>query len=313
MPAARWRIIAAYAAVYILWGSGYLAIRVAVDTLPALGSAGLRFLLAGVILLGWARLRGLPLPSRVDWRSGAVSAVFMFLLSAGGIAWASQYIPSGIVALMNATLPIWMVLLNWLVYRSVRPVMVTFIGLALGMAGMLLLIEPGDLQGGSVHLLAILALVGAPLFWALGSLQSRRNLGSRAPLVTLGMQLLMGGLMLIGFGALNGEFVTFQLADVNLPSLVALAYLVVGNSIIAFSSYTWLMQVDSPARVSTYAFVNPVVALFLGVVVAHETLTPRTVIAALVILSGVLVIIYPKRLTLPRWRRVQPAAPGIKP
>ncbi|MBZ0298901.1 MAG: EamA family transporter [Anaerolineae bacterium] len=314
MPIPRWRIIAAFAAVYLIWGSSYLAIRIAIETVPPFLSAGVRFGIAGIMLLVWARSHGQEMPSRKEWGTGFLSGAFMFVFASGGIAWATQYVPSGITALLNATLPVWMVLLDWLVYHHARPGLPTFTGLSLGIVGLLLLIEPGPMSTASpLYGIAMLITAAAPISWAAGSLLAREKLGGRAPLVTTGMQLTAGGLLLIVLSLFSGEVHTFQLDAVSLRSSLALLYLVFGSSIVAFGSFMWLMRVEDPGRVSTYAFVNPVLALYLGSLLADEALTPRTLLAAAIILSGVLLITYRKRLALPRWLRPRPAATGIQP
>jgi drug/metabolite transporter (DMT)-like permease len=200
------------------------------------------------------------------------------------------------VALINAVIPLWVVLIDWLLYRSTRPGLVLFIGLVLGLVGMLLLIEPDHLMAGTgLYPPAVMLLLIASLSWAYGSLLSRRKLANVPPRITTAMQLLAGGLLLLPAAFLSGESLVVE--SVSLRSLGALAWLIVGSSIIAFGSYIWLMKVDSPARASTYAFVNPVIALGLGVALANEPFTLRTLLAAVIILTGVVIVIYQRQIS----------------
>jgi drug/metabolite transporter (DMT)-like permease len=309
-PVSHGRLVAAFAAVYLIWGTGYLAIQVAMETLPPFTSAGMRFFVAGMIMIAWLRLRGQPLPPRVHWRTGILSSAIMFLGSGGSIVWGAQYLPSGIVALLNATLPLWMVLLEWLVYHHARPDLPTATGLIFGMSGMALLAGPdAAIPGGGFYIPALVVVLLAPLWWAFGSLLTRRRLAGLSPLTTIAMQLPIGGLLLLLFGMLNGEWAALDLGAVSLRSWLALLFLIFGSSIAAFGSFSWLMRVDDPARVTTYAFVNPVIALILGVLLVQEPFTARTAAAAALVLSGVVLIIYRKRLRLPG--RVYPVASGI--
>ena len=297
-PIPRWRLIAAFAAVYFIWGSSYLAIRNLIETIPPLFGAGMRFIIAGLLLLGWAALRGDSWPTRANWRVGFFTGAFMFLVANGGVVWATQFVPSSMLALTNATIPLWIVLINWLIYRSVRPGAVIWFGLLLGLAGMILLIGPGAIVPGE-HLYppAVLLMLATPIFWAVGSLMARQQLAAIPPLLTTGMQLFSGGILLLVLTIFSNELLTFSLNQISWRSLAALIYLIFASSIVAYSCYVWLINVDTPARASTYAFVNPVVALVLGVLFADEPFTTRTLIATLVILSGVVIITYHKNLT----------------
>ncbi len=302
----RWRIIAAYAAVYLLWGSSYLAIQIAIETLPPLFSAGLRYAVAGLVMMIWIRVRGIPLPGRLEWRVGLISGVLMFVVNSGGIVWATQFVPSGMVALLNSTTSLWMVLIDWLIYHNTRPNRMIFLGLLLGLVGMIMLAGPDQDNQTGVYPPALAILIIAPAAWAMGSLLVRRSRITLEPIVTTAIQLSTGGLLLSLVGVFNGELVGFQWDTVSLPSLLAIVYLAIASSVIAYGSFVWLMRVDTPVRVSTYGFVNPVIALFLGVLLAGETLTAQTVIAAAVILTGVIIITYHKHLRLPGRLRTAP-------
>jgi len=292
----RAALLAAYAAVYVIWGSTYLAIRFGIATLPPFGMAAVRFLLAGALLYGWARLRGAPRPTGHEWGAAAVVGALLLLVGNGAVTWAEQRVPSGVAALLVATEPLWIVLLGWWRPGGTRPTTGTALGLALGLGGVAVLVGPGVWSGGAgaIDLVgAAVVLVGA-LAWAAGSLWSSRATGRlrlppSAPLAT-GMQMLVGGALLLGASVAAGEPAAFRPAAVSLASVAALGYLVVFGSLVAFSAYVWLLGVEPPARVATYAFVNPVVAVLLGWAVAGEALTGRILGAAVVIVGAVVLL-----------------------
>lgn len=291
----RARLLAAFAAVYLVWGSTYLFIRFAVETLPPFLMAGARFAVAGAILYLWARIRGAPTPARAEFRGAAIAGLFLLLGGNGAVAWAEQRVPSGVTALLVATVPVWMVLLDWLRPRGVRPRAGVFAGLALGLVGLALLVGRGAFGGGGAggggaDVVGAAVLVIGSILWATGSLYLRQNPRPSSALVTNAVQMLAGGAALLVVGTLVGEFGRLDLAAASARSLLSLLYLVVAGSLIGFTAYTYLLQVSTPAKVSTYAYVNPVVAVFLGWAFAGEEITARTLIAAAVILAGVAII-----------------------
>ena len=289
--AQRLKIVIAFAAVYTIWGSTYLAIRFAIDTLPPFLMAGSRFLLSGTFLFVWMRLRGDPLPSRRHWISGAIIGGLMLLGGNGGVTWSEQRVPSGLAALMIATVPLWMGLLDWLRPGGKRPHAGVIVGLVLGFTGIALLVGPVKLAGGShIDPLGAGVLVLGALCWSIGSLYSRTAEMPASPLLGTSLEMLCGGAWLWLAGTLAGEWGRLNLAAVSFRSAGAFAYLVVFGSLIGFSAYVWLLKAVPPARASTYAYVNPVVAVFLGWAVAGETLSPRTMIAAAVIIGAVVMI-----------------------
>lgn len=300
---ARGRVIAAFAAVYLLWGSTYLAIRFAIETLPPLLMAGVRFLLAGGVLYAFMRLRGQPAPERRHWKSAAVIGALLLVGGNGGVTLAERTVPSGVAALLVAMVPLWMVLLEWLRPGGTRPTGRVMVGLAVGFAGMVILVGPSQLAGaGAVHFGgAALVLVGS-LAWSIGSIHARGATLPANAFVATGMEMICGGALLLVAGAARGELAGLDPAAFTGRSLAAFAYLVVFGSLVGFSAYIWLLGVSSPARVSTYAYVNPVVAVFLGWAMAGEALTARVLIAAAVIVAAVAVI-----TTGPR-PRAQPGA-----
>jgi drug/metabolite transporter (DMT)-like permease len=288
----RARLIAAFAAVYLVWGSTYLAIRFAVETLPPLLMAGARFVLAGAIVLAWARLRERsPAPSRSDWRTGVISGALLLLGGNGAVAWAEQRVPSGIAALLVAIVPLWMVLIDWLRPGGRRPAIAVFVGVALGLVGLLLLVGPDSLRGGSgSNAFGALVLVLASLSWAAGSLFTKWAPRATTGTIGAGTQMLAGGVLLLVGGVVAGELSRLDVAHASTRSLLGFAYLVTFGSLIGFTAYVYLLAHTSAAKAATYAYVNPVVAVLLGWAIGHEAVTMRTLLAAGVILAGVAII-----------------------
>lgn len=293
-------IWAAMIAVYIVWGSTYLAIRFAVETMPPFLMAGVRFLIAGGVLYGLRRLRGDPAPTGREWRSAAIIGLFLLIGGNGSVVWAEQRVPSGIAALLVGSAPLWMVLLDALRRGGRLPTRWALVGVALGFVGIVLLVGPAHLIGleGSVDLLGSAALTFAAFSWAIGSLYNRGARLPASPLLGTGMEMLMGGLGLILLGGFSGEFNRLDLASISAKSLWGLAYLIVFGSWVGFAAYVWLLRVAPTTLVSTYAYVNPLVAIFIGNWLAAEPLTARILIAAAIILSSVALI-----------TRAQPAVP----
>ena len=286
----RARILAAFAAVYVVWGSTYLAIRIAIDTMPPFLMAGVRFLVAGGLLYAWTRSRGAPAPTRRQWITAAIVGGFLLLGGNGGVVWAEQRVSSGVAALLVATVPLWVVMLEWL-RGGTRPGLGTAAGVVLGLAGLAILVEPGSLLGGGrIDTLGALVLVAASLSWSIGSLYSRRHKSGDTPLLGSATQMLMGGALLVVFSLATGDAMRLDLAGVTLPSVLALLYLIAFGSLVGYTAYIWLLGVVSPSRVATYAYVNPVVAVFLGWLVLDEPVTSRVLLAAGVIVAAVALI-----------------------
>jgi len=278
-------------AVYLIWGSTYLAIRFAIETLPPFLMVGTRLVVAGAVLYGWARGRGAPRPTRFNWGAAAVVGGLLLLGGNGGLAWAEQQVPSGLASLLIAMVPLWMVLLNWIGGDRVRPSGGVAIGLVLGLAGIVLLVGPGELAGGShANSVGAAALMVSSLSWATGSLYSRRARLPASSLLATAMEMLAGGALLLVAGSVTGEWTQLKLSQVSPRSTLSLGYLVIFGSLVGFTAYTWLLRVARPALVSTYAYVNPVVAVFLGWALGGESLTPWTILAALIIVIAVVLI-----------------------
>jgi drug/metabolite transporter (DMT)-like permease len=288
----RARLIAAFAAVYLIWGSTYLAIHFAVETLPPLLMAGVRFMLAGAIILLWSRLRtGTAGPTRRDWITGLISGALLLLGGNGAVVWAEQRVPSGIAALLVAIVPLWMVLLDWLRPGGRRPASLVFVGLALGLVGLGLLVGPDALDGGgAIDVVGAGVLVIGSLSWAVGSLYTQRAPRPSSANHGSGAQMFAGGLCLLAVALASGEGAQLDLAHASAQSLLGFAYLVTFGSLIGFTAYVYLLAHTTAAKAATYAYVNPVVAVLLGWAFANEPVTARTLAAAAVILAGVAII-----------------------
>jgi drug/metabolite transporter (DMT)-like permease len=284
-------VVLAFAAVYLVWGSTYLGIRVALETLPPFLMGGFRFLVGGSVLYLCARVSGAPAVRARHWRPAFLLGALLFLMGNGGVVWAQQYIPSGLAALLVTMTPLWMVLLVWLRSGGTRPRGLVVLGLALGLGGMIGLIGPRVQPGAGVHAAGVLAVLGASLAWAVGSLYSRRSGLPSSPLAAAALPQLTGGLLMVMAGLARGEAATFDPRAVSLRSLLALGYLVVFGSLVAFTAYSWLLRHVHPTTVSTYAFVNPVVAVLLGCTLGGEALPLDSFLAGTLAVTGVAVII----------------------
>lgn len=316
----RIKVITAFALVYVIWGSTYLAIRFAVQTIPPFLMAGTRYLIAGAILYGVMRLRGIPAPSRLNWRSAAIIGGLMLLGGNGGVSWAEQRIPSGVAALMVAAVPMWMVVIDWLRPGGNKPGWPVIVGVLLGLVGIVVLVGPGELADGTrLDPLGILALVIAPLAWGIGSVYTRHANLPDSSLMATAAEMLAGGGLLIVVATLTGEWSRLDVAAISLPSLLGLAHLIIFGSLVAFSAYVYMLKVSTPARAGTYAFVNPVVAVILGWLVASEPLSLRILAAgAIIVLAVALITSYQDRSgekqqkVLPIHDEEQPAPADIK-
>lgn len=282
-------VAAAFAAIYLFWGSNFLAIRVAVETIPPFLLMGARALVAGISLFGWALVRREGRLRRRHWYGAAVVGTLLFLVGHGGLAWAQQHVPSGIAALLMATIPIWMVLLEWRLLQAPRPGAATWTGLALGLMGIALLVGSGRGGAAATPPGPALVLMASAFGWAAGSVGSRLVPTPASVAAATGQQLIAGGILLLAVAAASGELSPPPVASIR--SLLAMAYMVVAASLVSFTAYVWLLRVSTPGRVSSYAFVNPVVAVFVGWAFGGEALTARTIVAAAVIVVGVVLIV----------------------
>lgn len=303
-------LLVAFAAVYVVWGSTYLAIRVGIESFPPFILAGLRHLTAGLILYPLVRWKSEVRPTTANWRAAVVTGFLLLFIGNGGVSWAEQSVPSGITALLVATVSLWLVIVDWLRPSGVPPVPRVAIGLLLGFAGMVLLVGPSHLGGAErVDPRGAAVLVFASFAWACGSIYSKHGGMPSSPMLGVAMQSLAGGVILLLAALFAGEFHALHFAAVSLGSWFALGYLIVFGSGIGLSAYIYILHKSTPARVATYAFVNPLVALFLGWLIAGEVLTLRTVLAAAVILTAVILVITAPHRSSARIKEPVPA-PG---
>jgi drug/metabolite transporter (DMT)-like permease len=298
MPhASRVKLIAAFAAIYVIWGSTYLASLMAIQTLPPLLMAGSRFLVAGLILLAWA-FRGAPaMPTKRQLRNAAIIGLLLLVGGNGAVVLAEREVSSGLAALIVATLPIWMVLLEWARPGGTTPTPGVVVGLILGLVGLAVLIGPAVLHpdavgtaNNGIRIVGVVILMIGEISWATGSILARHmDLPRSAPLATA-IEMLAAGVVFIVVSTLTHEPEFFDIARVSGRSIAGLIYLITFGSLVAFSAYVWLLKVSTPAKVATYAYVNPVVALFLGWALAGERLSLRTAIASAIIIAAVAAI-----------------------
>ena len=287
-------LILAFAAVYIIWGSTYLAIIYAIETIPTCLMAGVRFLIAGSLLYTWARLsKNYERPRLVHWRTGLIVGTLLLGIGNGGVVLAEHYISSSLAALLVATVPFWIVLLGWMFMGSGRPNLKVAAGLALGFLGVYMLIAGRQAEAGQTadgQLFGIALIIFSTLGWAIGSLYATRAPTAKSTILAASLQMLSGGAVLIIVGTLAGEWSTLDLSSVSLNSLLAFAYLITLGAIVAYTAYSWLLRNASPAALSTYAYVNPAIAVVLGWAIAGETLTGQMLIGAGIIVASVALI-----------------------
>jgi drug/metabolite transporter (DMT)-like permease len=301
MARRRLLLLLSFATVWFVWGSTYLAIAIGIETMPPFTMAGTRFLLAGLLVLGWCALRGIRVSSVIHWRNAALLGGLMLAVGNGGVTWAEQDVPSSIAALIITTVPLWMTLLEGTVYAGRRATRRTWVGIGLGFFGMIGLLRPSGDDLGTLPLAGGLVLLLSAFGWANGSLLSRNLDLPHSPLASIGAQMTSGGVILLIAAAVSGEFVGFDPGAVSLRSGMALGYLALFGSILSLSAYMYLLREVSASAVGTYAFVNPVIAVFLGWWIASEPLTPRVLLAGAMIVVAVAVILVP-------WKRQAAAA-----
>jgi len=286
------KIWLALLALYIVWGSTYLGIKIAIETIPPFFHAGIRFLISGLILVIWQRAAGQSLPTRKQWVSTAIIGTLLLLGGNGLVSWAEQFIPSGIAALVIASSPMFLVIGEAIRPNGVKPNWQGIVGLLIGFAGIFVLIGPAEISGNATKLnpLGVAALLFACLFWATGSMVSKSVDLPKSSLMNTGAQMLMGSISLFIVSLITGELQSWDVTAVSTRSLFGLSYLIFVGSLIGFASYGWLLQNAPISLVSTYAYVNPIVAVFLGTWLASEPLEPRIWLAAGIIVGSVIFI-----------------------
>ncbi|MBU2609847.1 MAG: EamA family transporter [Chloroflexi bacterium] len=312
----RLRIWIALLAIYLIWGSTYLAIRYAVESIPPFLMAGTRFLTAGIVLYTWRRLAGDPAPTARQWRSTAIIGLLLLLGGNGLVSWAEQTVPSGIAALLIGTIPLWMVLTESIRRGGVKPGLSAVLGLITGFSGILVLIWPLLMRstysaGTSEHLnpLGVVALLFAAFSWAVGSVYSKSAELPPSSLMTTAAEMLTGSLGLYFIGTLLGEWNMLDFATITARSWLGLAYLTVLGSLVGFVAYAWLLRHAPISLVATYAYVNPLVAILLGSLLAQESFSARILVAALIIIGSVVLINYSRQAKV--GRRVTASAEGL--
>ena len=286
------KIWLALLALYIVWGSTYLGIKVAIETIPPFFHASIRFLISGMILVIWQRSAGHAMPTRKQWVSAAIIGTLLLLGGNGLVSWAEQFIPSGIAALIIGSMPMFLVVAEALRPNGVKPTWRAIIGLLIGFVGIFILVGPAEISGSSTKLntFGVIALLGACVTWASGSVYSKTADLPKSSLMNTGAQMLMGSVSLLIVSLLTGELHGWDIAAVSSRSIYGLTYLILVGSLVGFASYGWLLQNAPISLVATYAYVNPIVAVFLGNWIGNEPLEPRIWIAAAIIIGSVIFI-----------------------
>lgn len=294
-------ILAAFAALYLIWGSTYLGILFAIQSIPPFLMAGVRFFLAGIIMFAIARFQGAPKPDPATWRDAFIVGACLLLFGNGGVTVAEKWVPTGLAALLVATVPIYIALLGWITGSAPRPTPMVWLGLIGGFVGVGLLVGSAltnSSESPNEHLaLGMAILLFGSLVWSAGSLYSRRSRNAPSPFLAAGQQMLCGGALLILTGVAFGEYRGFDPRQITMPSATAFVYLVLIGSLVGFPAYIFLLRHCDPAKVATYAYINPIVAVLLGTAFAGETLTMRTVLGAGLIIGSVAVVITAQQMT----------------
>ncbi len=287
----RASILVGFASIYVIWGSTYLAIRLGVESIPPFLMAAVRFLIAGVAFMVWATYRGARRPTAMHWVTTCVIGTLMAAGGNGMVTWAMQTVQSGLAALLVSMVPFWVVLIDWLKPGGQRPAGRIVLGVVLGFVGVALLIDPADVSGGrQIALVGAAAIVVGSILWAGGSVYSRHAPQPSSQALSSGMQMFGGGMVLLVLSAGSGELSRFEWASISTVALMGWAYVIVLGSV-AYGSYLWLMKASTPAKVATYAYVNPVIALFLGYVLADESLSVWTLGCSALIIVAVLIVV----------------------
>src|ERR1043166_2936283 len=306
-------VIVAFAALYVIWGSTYLGIRFSIETIPPFLMAGARFVLAGLVMYAIAWSQGITKSTWRNWRTSLIIGACLLLGGNGGVTISEQYIDSGLAALIVAIVPIYIALLRWATGMATRPTPIMWMGLAGGFVGVAILFGPGlhlHSPGGRNPAIGITILLVTSFIWSAGSLYSRATKHAPSPFLPAAQQMICGGILLLLEGVVTGELPRFHPGSVSMLSLGSFVYLVIIGAVVGYTAYIWLLRHCDPAKVATYAYVNPIVAVLLGTLFAGETLTMRTLIAAALIIGSVALVITAQQL---RARVKPPISAAMEP
>jgi drug/metabolite transporter (DMT)-like permease len=292
-------IIVAFAALYLIWGSTYLGIRFAIETIPPFLMAGTRFLIAGLIMYAIAWSQGIGRSSWANWRTSLIIGACLLLGGNGGVTISEKYIDSGLAAVVVAVVPIYIVVIGWATGMAPRPTPIVWLGLVGGFVGVGILFGPAlrfSSSDGSHPAIGMSILLVSSFIWSAGSLYSRAAKHAASPFLTAAQQMICGGVLLLLTGVLTGELRRFYPESMSILSVASFAYLVIIGAVVGYTAYIWLLRHCDPAKVATYAYVNPIVAVLLGAVFAGETLSMRTLVAASLIIGSVALVITAQQL-----------------
>jgi drug/metabolite transporter (DMT)-like permease len=293
---AAWKLLLAFAIIYLVWGSTYLAIRIGVREIPPFLMAGLRFTVAGLAMWAWLRVSGTPSPTTREWRDATVLGTLMFLIDYACLFWAEQRVPSGIAAVILAMIPVCITLLEITFLRTQRLTVRLALGLAVGIIGVVVLMNPwASLGEAPLDRRGVIALLVSCCGWSVGTIVGRRLTLPASKPMSAAAQMLSGGVQLLVLAAVAGEFTHFRAQNISSTAWLSLAYLIIAGSIVGFTAYVWLLHYESPTKVGTYAYVNPVVAVILGAAIGGETVGRRTILGTGLILISVIAITTIKR------------------
>lgn len=290
----KWLLIGCFAAVYIIWGSTYLAIRFALETIPPFLMAGVRFIISGSILFVVSKVSGSPLPTFIQVKNAAVIGFLLLVCGNGGVVYAEQMVPSGLTALIVTIEPLWIVIIMWVGKSGKAPNWYVWLGLFLGMLGMVILLginnNGGDFE--NISLSGFIILIASTFCWALGSIYAVKASAPKSPIMATSVQMLAGGLLLSILSLGVGEWAKLHLEKISLTSLLSVIYLIFFGSIVGYTAYSYLTRTVSPSQVSTYAYVNPVIAVLLGTLLGNEVLTKQIIIATPILVLAVILLIW---------------------
>lgn len=293
---AAWKLLLAFAIIYLVWGSTYLAIRIGVREIPPFLMAGARFTVAGLVMWAWMRLTGTPSPTLREWRGATVLGTLMFLIDYACLFWAEQRVPSGIAAVILALIPVCITLLEITFLRTQRLTLRLAAGLAIGIVGVVVLMNPSASLGEApLDHRGVIAILVSCSGWSIGTIVSKRLTLPASKPMSAAAQMLSGGVQLLALAAITGEFTHFRTQEISSGAWLSLVYLIIAGSIIGYTAYVWLLHYESPTKVGTYAYVNPVVAVILGATLGGETVGRRTILGTALILISVAAITLLKR------------------